>query len=333
MSSAIWDAIDGADGKTTNGQPEVEKSDEKPCVDKKREKPESDVLPGEPPAKKQKTEATTTNDFAGAFDIPDPDAVEEQQTEESNLFDMPDPDAVEEKPLEDDKDPMASELCIKQGAEARIYKARWQGKTTVIKHRFSKKYRHPDLDQKLTRSRTKREVKWMGKAKALGLRTPEIYKSDYREGTIFMEHVDLKTCRDTINGYFSKRNGKYNHMAMKVCESMGRDIAKLHDANIIHGDLTTSNCLVDASSATVANKFQMAITWIDFGLGAQGLQAEDKAVDLYVLERAFISTHPHSELLVKKVLATYQKESKDGAATIKRLDAVRMRGRKKTCFG
>ena len=34
---------------------------------------------------------------------------------------------------------------------------------------------------------------------------------------------------------------------------------------------------------------------IDFGLSYVSSLPEDKAVDLYVLERAFLSTHPNSE--------------------------------------
>jgi hypothetical protein len=37
---------------------------------------------------------------------------------------------------------------------------------------------------------------------------------------------------------------------------------------------------------------------IDFGLSMISTMIDDKAVDLYVLERAFISTHPGSENLV-----------------------------------
>lgn len=37
---------------------------------------------------------------------------------------------------------------------------------------------------------------------------------------------------------------------------------------------------------------------IDFGLSYGSTMAEDKAVDLYVLERAFSSTHPATERLV-----------------------------------
>ncbi len=40
------------------------------------------------------------------------------------------------------------------------------------------------------------------------------------------------------------------------------------------------------------------VVLIDFGLGQMQSIVEDKAVDLYVLERAFLSTHPNSEMLV-----------------------------------
>ena len=68
----------------------------------------------------------------------------------------------------------------------------------------------------------------------------------------------------------------------------------MHDAEIVHGDLTTSNIMIrDDSNAPDQ------VVLIDFGLGAMKPTAEDKAVDLYVLERAFISTHQGSEALVR----------------------------------
>jgi hypothetical protein len=44
---------------------------------------------------------------------------------------------------------------------------------------------------------------------------------------------------------------------------------------------------------------------IDFGLAYHSTLVEDKAVDLYVLERAFSSTHPDSEPLFASVLQAY----------------------------
>jgi len=45
---------------------------------------------------------------------------------------------------------------------------------------------------------------------------------------------------------------------------------------------------------------------------------EDKAVDLYVLERAFASTHPESEPLFSAVLDAYAVEAHKSWPTIKR---------------
>jgi TP53 regulating kinase-like protein len=64
----------------------------------------------------------------------------------------------------------------------------------------------------------------------------------------------------------------------------------MHDADVVHGDLTTSNVIVRGTDSQVV--------LIDFGLSSISTVVEDKAVDLYVLERAFISTHPGSEKLV-----------------------------------
>lgn len=57
---------------------------------------------------------------------------------------------------------------------------------------------------------------------------------------------------------------------------------------------------------------------IDFGLSYQSGLVEDKAVDLYVLERAFASTHPESEDLFAKVLESYEKESAKAWTAVKR---------------
>ena len=65
---------------------------------------------------------------------------------------------------------------------------------------------------------------------------------------------------------------------------MGKTINNVHDLGIIHGDLTTSNMII---------RNDKQIVLIDFGLSYFKDSAEDKAVDLYVLERAFKSTHPH----------------------------------------
>ena len=51
-------------------------------------------------------------------------------------------------------------------------------------------------------------------------------------------------------------------------------------------------------------------------------------MDLYVLERAFKSTHPHLEHKFDTLLIAYGNE-----AALKKLEVVRQRGRKKVAFG
>ena len=106
---------------------------------------------------------------------------------------------------------------------------------------------------------------------------------------------------------------------------------------------TNSTIITASSDASSNNKKQHK----------QQHSAEEKAVDLYVLERAFLSTHPESEQLVEEVLKGYREffeglssgntdgEEKSGGATyghvakaiFNRLEQVRMRGRKRECFG
>ena len=76
-------------------------------------------------------------------------------------------------------------------------------------------------------------------------------------------------------------------MAVKI----GRAVARLHDGGLVHGDLTTSNMILRDGDGV--------LVLIDFGLAANATLAEDKAVDLYVLERAITSAHSHYAALVR----------------------------------
>ena len=72
---------------------------------------------------------------------------------------------------------------------------------------------------------------------------------------------------------------------------------------------------------------------IDFGLSYQSALVEDKGVDLYVLERAFLSAHPNLADMFADILKGYTQQTRDGKAILKKLEEVRMRGRKKIAFG
>ncbi|KAK7509788.1 kinase-like protein [Phyllosticta citriasiana] len=128
---------------------------------------------------------------------------------------------------------------------------------------------------------------------------------------------------------------------------VGRAVGRMHAVGVVHGDLTTSNLMLRTPSpspspsspqqhqpASAATDLAGTVTIIDFGLASQTIQDEDKAVDLYVLERAFGSTHPAAEPLFREVLTAYREAGgKAAAAVLKRLDEVRLRGRKRTMVG
>jgi Kae1-associated kinase Bud32 len=105
----------------------------------------------------------------------------------------------------------------------------------------------------------------------------------------------------------------------EVCQTIGRNIAKLHDADIIHGDLTTSNMILREGE----------VIFIDFGLGFQNGRIEDKAVDLYLIKEALEAKHfKRFEEYFAAVLEGY-KLSKSWKEVLKRLEKVEKRGRYK----
>lgn len=205
---------------------------------------------------------------------------------------------------------------LSQGAEARVYETRLFGTPAIAKQRFAKQYRVPALDARLRKDRTLAEVRCLAKCRQIGIPVPAVLMVDSANYLIYLEAIDGMTAKRFVD--------EHRDQAPALAATMGRVVAALHDAGIAHGDLTTSNFMCRAVDDLVL---------IDFGLGSLKAQPEEKAVDLYVLERAFVSTHLDSQDLLDVVLAEYRRHSTMAKAVLQRLDAVRARGRKRECFG
>ena len=141
----------------------------------------------------------------------------------------------------------------------------------------------------------------------------------------------------------------------RLLQRIGRAVAGMHSkGSVVHGDLTSSNLLVrrvglqaeqtepaakntDATERIPHPDLSGEVVLIDFGLAIQSVQDEDRAVDLYVLERAFGSTHPRQEQWFdREVLqsqAGYRGAWKGAAVVLKKLEDVRLRGRKRSMIG
>lgn len=61
-----------------------------------------------------------------------------------------------------------TDTLYKQGAEGRIYKIDYLGKSALLKERFPKKYRNEDLDKHLTKERIRAEAKNILRCKNAG---------------------------------------------------------------------------------------------------------------------------------------------------------------------
>ena len=222
------------------------------------------------------------------------------------------------------------ETLITQGAEALVYKSLvLPGLPALRKHRPSKSYRHPDLDKKLTKHRILAEARLLQRCRKCGVSVPALYFLDEVKGDLWMEFINGRTIRDIVASY--ELQGSADSDLSKVMETIGRALYRMHDANVIHGDLTTSNLMLRHEHEV---KTETSIVIIDLGLGSVSITDEDKAVDLYVLERAFISTHPRSTHLFEGIIEAYRQAGGKKATTIlKRLDQVKQRGRKRTMVG
>lgn len=238
---------------------------------------------------------------------------------------------------------MVEELKIlKQGAEAKLYICNYLGKPSLIKERFKKNYRHPDLDTSITKERMKNEARSIVRCKTAGVKTPALYLVDFERRRIYMQHFENSiTVKDFIINLKSSNNqGDINTLDV-YAHKIGEVIRKMHENNIIHGDLTTSNMLLvernpsnELENSKWLNNTNINLVLIDFGLSFIDSSTEDKGVDLYVLERALISTHNEYPDLFSKIFEAYKNYSKNNIKEIiSKYEDVRARGRKRTMVG
>lgn len=155
---------------------------------------------------------------------------------------------------------------IAKGAESNIVKSRYLEFNAVLKDRIPKRYRIPEIDSKIRKQRCKLEAKLLSDAKRAGVITPILYDVDLKSKSILMEEINGLMLKDVINDDLVYNLGKY--------------IAKLHKADIIHGDITSSNIMINDKNQLV---------FLDFGLGRYSNLDEDKAVDLLVLKKSLQS--------------------------------------------
>jgi TP53 regulating kinase-like protein len=204
------------------------------------------------------------------------------------------------------------ERVIAKGAEADLVLMEWNGLTALAKRRKPKRYRHPELDRHLRKTRTRIEADIIHRAKLSGVPTPLLYRVDSEEAVIVMEYIYGVKVRDAVDGLTGEER-------RTLFRRIGGYAGRLHGAGIIHGDLTTSNILKQGDR----------LVFIDFGLAEVSAEVEKRGVDLNLMKRMLTSTHyRHQEELLAAFVEGYRGTlGGEAEEALTRMEEVAKRGR------
>lgn len=189
-------------------------------------------------------------------------------------------------------------MKTKKGAEATV-----KISDKVTKDRKEKEYRHPEIDEKIRTERTLKETNITQKAHKHGVNTPEILEEGATQ--FKMQKIEGKQLKEVIENQ------------PELIEKLAEQVALLHSANIIHGDLTTSNAIYAGQE----------IYLIDFGLAQHSNRVEDKAVDLHLLKQILKTSHASQENLWELFEQKYREKGDE--QVINKLPSIEERARYK----
>lgn len=189
---------------------------------------------------------------------------------------------------------------IASGAESNIYR----DKGKIIKERIRKNYRIEQIDTKLRHSRTKLEFSLLKKAYENRINVPQPISISKDLTKIVMKDLGNKTFKDNFS--------------MKFVRDAAKTTAKMHNLDIIHGDLTTANMIIKDGKLFL----------IDFGLGFFSRKSEDKATDIFLFKNALKAKHTkHFERAYRIFLNTYKKYSNNSNDILSHLKQIEERRR------
>jgi len=173
-----------------------------------------------------------------------------------------------------------------KGAEANLYR----DNDRLVKERVSKKYRISPLDNALRKKRTRREARYLKKAADGGVNTPQVLKVDEDSYVFEMQYLEGRLLKDVLEQSPREEAGGY-------AQKIGEMLCRLHEVDLVHNDLTTSNMILSEDK----------IYFIDFGLAYPSRRLEDKAMDLVVFKKSLRATHPtRYEYLWRNVSRGYE---------------------------
>ena len=191
-----------------------------------------------------------------------------------------------------------------RGAEAIVETVEWNGQTVVSKIRNKRGYRHPSLEKRLAVERLRGESRIMERLLSQGIPVPAIFSVNTSDNSIFMEFIEGETLERALRG-----KDFQEHLIQTA-----QLLSQIHSLNVIHGDPTTSNFLVNDK-----------IYAIDFGLSSISDDNEDRASDLRVFLES-LDSH-HSEINGRDIFLEAYSDWNDSKGVLEALKVLELRGR------
>lgn len=191
------------------------------------------------------------------------------------------------------------------GAEAQVLV---KDENTLKKVRTVQEYRHPQLDRRIRKKRTKREFKVLNKLFNENINVPKVDNLNLDECSFEIQYIQGKCIIESMN--------------LETLKLAITQIARIHKLEIVHGDLTPLNMLIKYSQIYI----------IDFGLSEYSKDREERAVDLNVFFIFLKNDYPELFKFKDLLLEIYRKEFNDNSQVdeiFTRLEEVERRGRNK----
>ena len=196
---------------------------------------------------------------------------------------------------------------ISEGAESYIYSGWFLGLDCVLKRRIEKRYRLKEIDDELRIRRTKTEARIMSLVSSIGVNSPKVLLVDRYD--IYMSRIPGARLSNILQSSALKKD------MGRIFSVLGEYAAILHAKDVVHGDLTPANAMVDKD---------LNVYLIDFGLSDFTNSIEQKALDILLMKRSV------DDGLFGAFIQSYRKHSNSGEQVIRRMGEIERRGRYNT---
>jgi TP53 regulating kinase-like protein len=211
-----------------------------------------------------------------------------------------------------DEGPFEELKVLQIGAEAVVRLVRWGGFLLVAKTRVPKPYRRPEVDLQVRTERTEKEARVMHRAKRSGVPCPAVVHLELSTSTIYMQYVVGEDLRSLLR--------RADEGVRAVARALGNCVARLHSADLYHGDLVPSNVIVQSGRPYL----------IDFGLSGHSQDIEEHATDYHLLDRSLRSGFPDlADAFMEDFRSGYEEVagSVRTREVLERVEEIRARGR------